>query len=138
MFKTEKRLLNYACFKHPWVLEVMSMSVEINEKMFCDYGYLAVFLISQQLFLRTPFFPEHFQWVLPRIAWTLITAEKFNNSFIRKNRQLSFLYGPESLLRHRNNYILSTWTIVIQYDLTLRYSSLNWLWKNLCYHRISF
>ena len=34
-------------------------------------------IISEQLFLGIPFLPEHLQWVLPRIAWTLITAEKF-------------------------------------------------------------
>ena len=42
------------------------------------------FFISEQLFLRTPFFPEHLQWVLPRIAWTLIIAENFKNFFIGK------------------------------------------------------
>ena len=34
-------------------------------------------IISEELFLGIPFLPEHLQWVLPRIAWTLITAEKF-------------------------------------------------------------
>ena len=43
-----------------------------------------VFFISEQLFLGTPFFPEHLQWVLPRITWTLITAENFNNLIVWK------------------------------------------------------
>ena len=33
MLKIEKCIINYACFKHPWVLEVMFMSVDINEKI---------------------------------------------------------------------------------------------------------
>ena len=74
MLKIETFILNYACFKHPWVLSVMSMLVDV--------------LVTRQFFyfraasFKNTFFPEHLQWVLLRIAWTLITAENFNNFFI--------------------------------------------------------
>ena len=32
-FKVKKFILNYASFKHCWVLEVMSILVDINEKI---------------------------------------------------------------------------------------------------------
>ena len=57
MFKIEKCILTYACFKHPWVLEVMSMSVNINEKIVLWlWSSGTFFFISEQLFSRTPFF----------------------------------------------------------------------------------
>ena len=57
MFKIEKCILNYACFKHPWVLEVMSMSVDINEKIVLWLWSPGIFFFnSEQLYLRTPFF----------------------------------------------------------------------------------
>ena len=58
MFKIEKCILNYACFKHPWSSYV---------------------IISEQLFLGSPLLPEHLQWALQRIAWTLITTDNFFN-----------------------------------------------------------
>ena len=48
MFKIENYILNYACFKHPWVLEVMPMPVETTKKNSCDYGHLAVFFLLFQ------------------------------------------------------------------------------------------
>ena len=50
------------------MLEVMSLSVDINEKKSCDYGHLSVFFVSEQLLLTTHFFPEHLQCVLARIT----------------------------------------------------------------------
>ena len=73
LFKIEKFLLNYACFKHPWVLKVMSMSVDINNKIVLWlWSPGNFFCILEQLFSRIRFFPEYHQWELPRIAWTLI------------------------------------------------------------------
>ena len=84
MFKIEKCILNYACFKHPRVLEVMSMSVDINEKIVLWlWSPGSFFFNSEQLYLRTPFFPEHLQWMLARIAWTLITAENFKGTVMQ-------------------------------------------------------
>ena len=85
MFKIEKCILNYACFKHPWLVEVMSMLVDINEKIVLSlWSPGRCFLNLRAAIFKNTFFPEHLQWVLPRIAWTLITAEKFNNLFIGK------------------------------------------------------
>ena len=52
------------------------------------------FFISWQLYLTTHFFPEHLPWVLPRIAWTLINAENFNNFFIGKMSTLQNVSPP--------------------------------------------
>ena len=85
MFKIEKCILNYACFKHPWLVEVMSMLVDINEKIVLSlWSPGRCFLNFRAAIFKNTFFPEHLQWVLSRIAWTLITAEKFNNLFITK------------------------------------------------------
>ena len=62
MFKIEKYILNDACFKHPWVVEVMSLSVNINEKIVLRlWSPGSLFFVSEQLFLRRNFFPAHLQ-----------------------------------------------------------------------------
>ena len=97
MFKIAKCILN-ACFKNPWVLEVMSMLVDINEKIILWlWSPESSFFISEQLFLRTPFFPEHVHWVLTRIAWTLIRGRYFRQILMGHEMFLKIFDGPQNL-----------------------------------------
>ena len=56
MFKTEKCILNYACFKHPWVLEVMSIPVGINEKIVLRLWLPSNFFNITTAILKNTFF----------------------------------------------------------------------------------
>ena len=60
MFKIEKCISNYVCFKHSWVLEVMSLSVDINEKIVLwpwspgSFFYFRAANFKNTFFFRTP------------------------------------------------------------------------------------